>query len=338
MSAGSRPGLDWNDVRFFLAVAREGTLARAGLVLAVDQTTVGRRIAALEERLSASLFDRSTGRFVLTDAGRRMVLSAERMEEAALELPAHAAADGERCAGTVRIATTEALAERFVIPAIRDVQARHPAVNVVIATAWARVDLRRGDADLAVRMIRPTDPRLALRKLADMSLRLYASDDYVARCGVPQSLAGHPLIGYEDALRSGHAFTNLTTDGGRPALQTNSGRVLVAAAIAGIGIAQLSSFIGDAIPQLVPVLPMLDKPYSVWLVLPQAKRRVPAIRVVSEAIVASFKRHQGGSSLASESTAGASEGPSEQPAVDARQPKGVRSRRRVNPRRSTTAR
>jgi DNA-binding transcriptional LysR family regulator len=292
---GRLVSLDWNDVRFFLAVARGGTLAKAARALGVDQTTVGRRIASLEEKLSAALFARSAGGFELTAAGRRALDSAVRMEEAALELPAQAVDDAAPCAGTVRIATTEGLAERFVIPAIREVQDHHPRLDVVLLTGWAQVDLRRGEADLAVRLPRPTDPRLALRKLADFSLRLYASREYIARRGAPASIEGHPLIGYEDAVRhGGHAFTSLALDGGRAALQVNSGRVLVAAALAGIGIAQLSCYVGDEIPELVPVLPAHDKAYSVWLVTPQAKRRVAAVRVVGDAIARSFEARSGG--------------------------------------------
>ncbi len=292
MDGGNQLSLDWNDVRFFLAVARERTLARAALVLKVDQTTVGRRIASLEEKLGIALFSRSASGFALTAAGQRVVQSAERMEEAALELPAHAADEEAPCTGTVRIATTEGLAERFVIPAIREVREKHPGISAVVVTAWARVDLRRGEADLAVRLVKPTDTRLAFRRLADFSLRLYASRDYIARRGIPDSLEGHPLIGYEDAVRcAGHAFTNFPTGGAGAAVQVNSGRVLLAAAVAGIGIAQLSCYVGDATPELLPVLPNLDKAYSVWMVLPQAKRRIAAVRVLSEAIANTFKRH-----------------------------------------------
>jgi DNA-binding transcriptional LysR family regulator len=286
--------LDWNDVRFFLAVARARTLARAGLALRVDQTTVGRRIASLEGKLRVALFTRSPSGFELTTAGERVVASAESMEQSALELTAQGVDEAAPCVGAVRIATTEGIAEWFVIPALRDVQARHPHINATIVTSWARVDLRRGEADLAVRSVRPTDPRLAFRKLADLKLRIYASREYIARRGVPESLEGHPLVGYEDAVRAaGHAFTYVSTDGGHVALQTNSGRVLVAGALAGIGIAQLPCYVGDAIPELLPVLPNLDTAYTVWLVLPQAKRRVAAVRVVSDAISRAFKRAVG---------------------------------------------
>jgi DNA-binding transcriptional LysR family regulator len=283
--------LDWNDVRFFLAVAREGTLAKAAHALGVDQTTVGRRITALEARLRTSVFARTPSGFELTAAGRRMVDAAARMNEAAIDLSACVGGDDEDSGETVVVATTESLAEYFIVPAIRELHARRPRICVALRTGWHRADLRRGDADLAVRIVRPSDPRLACRKLGDYCLRLYASTAYVARRGVPQSLRDHALLGYDEALRSaGSIFTSLSVDDGYVAMQANSGGVLLAAVVAGLGIAQLPSYVGESVPELTPVLPGYDKPYAVWLVLPEGKRRVAAVRAVSDAIVAAFRR------------------------------------------------
>src|SRR5581483_11055889 len=108
------PPLDWNDVRFFLAVARSRTLARAAAALGVDQTTVGRRIGALESRLRVALFKRGAEGFQVSAAGKGVLRAAERMEEAALELRSQAAGERSETVATVRIATTESLAEAFV--------------------------------------------------------------------------------------------------------------------------------------------------------------------------------------------------------------------------------
>lgn len=282
--------LDWNEVRFFLAVARQQTLAKAARALKVDQTTVGRRLTSLETKLGVSLFARTPAGLTLTTAGKRVLAAAQRMEEAASELTAEAAGDDAALSGTVRIATTESLAEYFVIPAIREVQLKNPQLTAIINTSWTRVDIRSGEADIAVRLVRPNDPRLAARRLSDQFLRLYAAKDYLTRRGTPKSLAGHSVIAYEESMRdAGSAFLQLPTEGTHVALQTNGGRTLVAAGIAGLGIVQLPAYLGDAVPELVPVLPDLAKPYKVWLVVPQAKRRVKTIRVVSEAIAAAFK-------------------------------------------------
>jgi len=283
--------LDWNDVRFFLAVARRRTLARAAAALGVDQTTVGRRIASLEARLGVSLFTRSAGVFQPSRAGRGVLDAAERMEEAARELRSRAAG-GE--IATVRVATTESLGGAFVVPAVRSLRASHPHIQVTVTTGWAQVDLRKGEADLAVRLVRPTDPRLACRKLADFHLRLYASRAYLSGRAAPTTLAGESLIAYEEALPAGtrHPFARLPMEGGTLVLLSNSQHVLLAAGAAGVGIVQLPSFVGDAHPDLVRVFPEVEDPYSVWLVVPQANRRIASVRAVSEAIAAEFRRRR----------------------------------------------
>ncbi len=285
MAEGSARELDWNDVRFFLAIAQVRRLSKAAKVLGVDQTTVGRRLAALEERFRVELFVRTPAGWDLTPAGERVLQSAQRMAEAAEELSAQAAAEDGRVEGLVRIATSDTIAEYFVVPAIRAVQARYPAIRVLVSTGFARVDLLRGEADLAIRLVRPTDPRFACRKLADHALRLYASREYIRRRGAPESLLGHPIVTYDEAIRhGGQLFRHLQTEGLHLALQANNARVQIAAAMGGIGIAHLPDYVGDAHPELVHVLPDHDEPYRIWLVVPQAKRRVAAIRAVSDAI------------------------------------------------------
>jgi DNA-binding transcriptional LysR family regulator len=279
--------LDWNDLRFFLAVARGKTLARAAAALGVDQTTAGRRIAALETRMRVELFTRSASGLALSAAGARVLEAAERMDEAAQEIAARAPGDDAPATGTVRVATTDSLAAAFVVPAMRALREKNPAISVVISTGFALADLRKGDADLAVRLVRPTDPRLAARKLADFALRLYASRDYIAKHGTPRSFDGHALIAYEDATRTGARYP--FGDRRDVAVMSNNHFVLLAAASAGLGIVQLPSYVGDAHPELVHVFAERDDPYTVWLVVPQAKRRVAAVRAVSEAIAGAFR-------------------------------------------------
>jgi len=282
---------DWNDLKFFLAVARARTLSRAAATLEVDQTTVGRRITSLEARLGVQLFDRAHGTFALTAAGKRVSESAERMEEAASEVVAGAVDDAGHAAGTVRIATTDSLAEAFIVPAVRILRAAHPQLDVIIQTGFSLVDLRKGEADLAVRIVRPTDPRLAGKRLAAYALRLYASRGYIAEHGTPRALAGHALLAFEDAARTGrrYPFADLPAADRVHAVLSNNHRVLVAAALAGLGIVQLPSYVGDAHTDLVHVLPERDDPYDVWLVVTAAKRRLAAVRAATDAITRAFR-------------------------------------------------
>jgi DNA-binding transcriptional LysR family regulator len=281
--------LDWNDVRFFLAVARAKTLARAANALGVDQTTVGRRLASLEARLGLALFARAPTGFTVSAAGQDVLDAAERMDDAARELRALSSTEQ---AATVRIATTESLADGFIVPALRGLRARHPRINVVIHTGWTRIDLRKGEADFAVRLVRPKDPRLACRKLGEFALRLYASRDYVAEHGMPTELAGHSLLAYEEAVRmeGRHPFANLPFDRKNLALLSSSHHTLLRGALSSLGITQLPSYVGESAPDLVRVLPEAEIPYAVWLVVPQANRRLAAVRAVTEAIGEAFRR------------------------------------------------
>jgi DNA-binding transcriptional LysR family regulator len=138
-----------------------------------------------------------------------------------------------------------------------------------------------------VRLVRPTDPRLAGRKLADFALRLYVSREYIAQHGTPRTLDGHTLLAYEDATRTGTRFP--FGERRDVAVMSNNHFVLLAGATSGLGIVQLPSYVGDANPDLVHVLPERDDPYSVWLVVPQAKRRVGAVRAVSDALADAFR-------------------------------------------------
>jgi DNA-binding transcriptional LysR family regulator len=287
--------LDWNDVRFFLAVARERTLARAAAALGVDQTTVGRRISSLEARLRVPLFVRSRAGFHVSTAGAGVLDAAERMEEAALDIRSRTAGEDAATAGTVRIATTESLAEYFVVPAVKTLRERHPKIRVIIDAGWVRVDLRKGEADLAVRLVRPTDPRLACRKLADFALRLYASNEYIAEHGMPRDLEGQVLLAFEGAVRTGarHPFANQSMDRGELGLLSNDHHVLLKGAACGLGIVQLPSYVGDTHPGLVRVLPTAEEAYAVWLVISQVNRRIAAVRAVSDAIVDAFRIRDG---------------------------------------------
>ena len=283
--------LDWDDVRHVLAVARAGTLAGAARASGVDQTTVGRRVAAFEERLGTRLFERRSSGYALTAAGERVVEAARVMEAAAAEVEARALGEDGRLGGTVRIATTESLAEHFVAPAMARVRAAHPGIDAVVLTGWRTVSLVQREADVAVRLLRGTDPRLFSRKLASFALRLYAAPVYLAARGAPEGgLAGHDLVAYDGVLgAAGHPpFVGASIEGARVALQTNSNAVLVRAAAEGLGVVELPSYVGEAHPDLVRVLPERESPYAVWLVLHRDLRRAARVRAVCEGVAAAF--------------------------------------------------
>src|SRR5262249_45899379 len=146
---------DWEDIRTFLAVARAGTLAAAGRVLGVDYTTIGRRVRALERELGLTLFERVRDRWVLTEPAEDLRQAAERMEDGAIALERRALGSDRTVSGVLRIATTDALAQVLVLPAIRAMHDRHPDVRAHLLTGPARLNITRREADVGVRYIRP---------------------------------------------------------------------------------------------------------------------------------------------------------------------------------------
>src|SRR5262244_3765720 len=158
----------WDDVRFFLAAAREGSLSGAARVLGVGHVTVGRRLAFLEKRLGVKLLNRTPDGYAVTSAGQAILRQSAAMEAAALNLERAAAGRDLLAAGSVRITTTEALAYRIIVPAIAPLRKSHPDLHVVVLAGVRSVDIARREADLAVRFARPTASEVVFRSSAKL--------------------------------------------------------------------------------------------------------------------------------------------------------------------------
>jgi len=287
---------EWDDVRFFLAVAREGTLSGAARVLGVGHVTVGRRVAMLENRLGVKLVNRTPDGFTVTSAGNAILTQAASMEAAALSLERTAAGRDSIAAGSVRVATTEGLAQQVIAPAIAALRQDHPELQVDVLAGVRSLDISRREADLAVRFLRPSDPELICRKLGEAGYALYASPKYLKTHGAPKrgsGLAGHDLIGFTRTPSWLSFFMGESLEGARFA--TLCDNPLIQAELAGraVGIAELACFLGDERVDLVRVwpdeTPMLR---PVWLIIHADMRRSARIKVVASAILEAFHHHQ----------------------------------------------
>jgi DNA-binding transcriptional LysR family regulator len=291
-------GWQWDDIRFFLAVARAGSLSGAARVLGVGHVTVGRRVALLERRLGVKLLNRVPEGFSITPAGQAILGQCAAMEIAALDLERIVAGRDSLTAGTVRLTTTEALAHRVVAPAIATLRRTHLALQVDLIVGVRTLDIARRDADLAVRFARPTAPELVCRKLGEVGYSIYASRRYLARCGVPRrgaGLAGYDLITFSGApAATSPFFMGEALEGARLAVRCDNPLIQLQAAAQDIGIAELACFLGDECADLVRIWP--DEPPALrtaWLVVHQDLRRSARIRVVTSAIVEAFRRQSG---------------------------------------------
>ncbi|MBV2187377.1 MAG: LysR family transcriptional regulator [Rhizobium sp.] len=235
--------LDWDDLRFFVALADEGSLSAAARRLKVDHATVARRIAALEARVNARLVDRRPRRYLLTAEGARIAEHARRMEAEvfALErgtLPADAARMIE-----VSVSAPPMIALALVVPRIPAFQAAHPQIRFRLLAEARQVSLVRREADVALRLSRPTDPTLVIRKAGTMRYRLYAARSY----GETRAPEDHGFIAFDETLRdTPQQHWMMGIAGAREiVLTTNDLGVQCAAAAAGLGIAALPEFLGE---------------------------------------------------------------------------------------------
>lgn len=249
---------DWDDLRVFIAAARGGTTAAAAQRLGLDATTVGRRIAALESALKATLFVRARTGLQLTAAGARLLESAGTAEaamNAALE-SAQVDPTADAVAGAVRISAPEGFGGQVLAPALPDLARRHPRLAVeLIANPGLLSPLKR-EVDMAITLSAPQSPRLLVEPLTDYALGLFAAPAYLAAHPAPASveaLGDHVLVGYvEDQIYAPELrYLEEIRPGLRPRLSSTSLRAQRQMVAAGAGIGVLPRFIADG---LAPVL------------------------------------------------------------------------------------
>jgi DNA-binding transcriptional LysR family regulator len=274
---------EWDDIRYFLAVARSGsTLAAAG-VTGSSQSTVTRRLAALETALDLKLFERLQSGSRLTDQGRALLALAEEADTAMAALGEAAAAARRQLSGVIRFTMAPEGADPIITEPITQFMRRHPGVKIELLLTDEFLDVAAGQADVALRAgPRPTDPELVVRKIVDMVWSGYASPRYLEQHGMPagyDDLAAHEVIGGEGQLAETPALRWLAGKVERFSLQASSLRGLIGFARAGAGIAMIPDRHGSDQPDLVRCLPLVPEvPTSVWVVTRQDVRRTPHVR------------------------------------------------------------
>lgn len=280
------PISNWDDARIFLAVARSGGLMAAAKHLRIDQTTVARRLSALEVAFGARLVDRSARGVSLTAQGAALVEHVERMEAEALAASEQLGKVGSGVSGVVRLATPEAFGAHVVAPAAARLHQRHPGIQLELVPAARSVNLSRREADIAIGLSRPEHGRLVSRKLADYRLGLYASHDYLSREGEPrrlEDLKDRPLVWYIDELidMPELRYLDQVAEGARTAFRSSSIAAQHAAVASGLGLGILHVFPADRDDRLKRILPeavALTRNY--WLTVHADGQRIARVRAV----------------------------------------------------------
>jgi DNA-binding transcriptional LysR family regulator len=236
---------DWSDVKFFLATARAGSTLAAARQLGVNQTTVARRISALEAALSVRLFDRNRQGYRVNEAGAAILEHAGRMADEAETLERLCAQRSRNLSGVVRVTTTESIANTLLTPLLTEFMELHPHIDVEVIADARSLDLARGEADIAIRAGRmPTGAGITVRKLADDRWSLFCSRAYAAKYGAPKSpedLNKHVIIGSQGFLARLDPFVWLanTAPSARIRMAGNTIANALAAIRAGQGVGPL---------------------------------------------------------------------------------------------------
>lgn len=282
-----RVTMDWNNLRYFLELARAGTLHAAARRLDVDHTTVARRIRALEQQTGSPLFTREADGHRLSEAGRRLLPQVEAMEAAfrQVERSAPVTAADEGLAGLVRIGATEGFGTLVLAPALSRFSLAHPRLVVDLLALPRLVHLSRREADIVISLERPARGPVIVAKLADYSLHLYASRDYLKgrpKIATAEDLAGHSFVSYVDDLLFSKEL-QILDELHRPqrfALRSTSILAQCEAVVAGAGIAVLPAFVAARDLRLVRLLPQQQFRRTFWMSMPQEARQLPRMQAV----------------------------------------------------------
>ena len=279
--------LDWDDIRFVLAVMRRGTLLRAASELKVTQPTVGRRIDALERRLGVKLFRRLRSGYLALPEAESVRAYAERMEGEAEAFERALAQRDEVLRGTLRVTASEWLAARVLAPIAARFVARYPGITIELVADARWLNLPRREADIAFRHTRFEHATVFQREVARIAFGLYASPSYLAECGLPD--ADHGGVGHRLAAMSEEqvpiadaAWLRSLLPRAAVVARANGREVLANMAAAGIGVACLPRLLGDSFGGLRRVLGVPPIPTrKLWLGVHRDSRALARVKAFS---------------------------------------------------------
>jgi len=284
---------EWSDLRHFLAVARSGSTLSASKILGVNQTTVARRVAALEEALGEKLFDKTAGGYRLTEVGSAMVQNAERVESEAEAFARMVAQRSRKLLGMIRVTTNDVLADCLLTPWLREFTQRFPVVQVETIITDRRLDISRGEADIALRANTSKGQALGdgvtVRRLATGKWGVYASKKYAREKGAPtnaQELAKHPIIaGAGELARFDPAFLQEAKAAGAIIRQASSSILNIAGAIrSGLGVGGIPCMLGELDPELQLCFLFDEADYDLTLITREEMRNLPHVRAFNDFI------------------------------------------------------
>ncbi len=284
---------DWALLRVFLAVAQHGSLSRAAQQVGSSQPTLSRQVMLLESLVGAALFERTRRGLRLTEAGEALRLPAQRMQEQAREWSLLAAGRAMSLHGTVRLTASE-IVSAYLLPAVlRVLRQKHPEIQIELLASNAVENLLEREADIALRMRRPTQSGLIARKLADLPLGLYAHRDYVVARGQPSTatMERHDWVGNDrsDQMLRGFRAAGFEVTREFFAFRCDNQLVAWQAVLAGLGIGIGLVQVAVQSPELVPVMRDVKLPnLPLWITSHRELRGTPRLKLVFDALAAAL--------------------------------------------------
>lgn len=289
--------LNWDDLRFLLALRRAGSLGAAARLLKVEPSTASRHLGSLETALGAQLAARTPEGLVLNEAGLAASDLAETMERGINELVGRIGGDDLRPEGIVRLATTESMAV-FLMRGLVPLREAHPKIQIELVVSSTALDLTRREADVALRLFRETNPTLIARKVGDIGWSVFASREYVERTGVVPgedfALDGLAVVAYKEPVSRAPGACWLT-ENTRPAQVVLSGDSVTSvlnAVRAGLGVSALPCFLIPEHPTLVRLTPAVVARGEAFIVIPPDHRDTVRVRLVMDALASLFERER----------------------------------------------
>lgn len=287
---------DWNQARAFLATAEEGSLSAAARALGQTQPTVGRQVAALERALDVVLFERIGRSLTLTQSGMELLTHVQTMRDAATHMSLTASGQSQAVEGLVRITASDIMSAYVLPPVIKELRETEPLLEIEIIAANDIRDLQRREADIAIRHVRPTQPDLITKLVAEPTAHCYASTAYLDRYGTPRTakdLKGHHFLSFGDASEMLSHLTPLGFDLTREnfRLGSESGVVSWEMARAGLGIAIMSDGVAESAPGMQRIVTdMQTIVFPTWLTTHRELHTSRRIRLVYDRLDAFLSR------------------------------------------------
>jgi len=294
--------LGWDHYRSFLAVVRRGSLSAAARDLDLTQPTLGRHIAALETAIGAKLFTRSQTGLKPTQTALELVPYAEAMAASAEALQRAASGEADTARGTVRVTASEIVGVEILPPMLAGFREKHPHIAIELSLSNLNQDLLRREADIAIRMVKPTQKALVARKIGDVELSLFAHRRYLARHGTPETLddlVRHTIIGFDadDAPVRGMKGSGVPVTRELFAFRSDNDHAQLAMLRAGFGIGGTHVKIAARDKNLVRLaFEPFEMILPVWLVMHEDLRNVRRVRLLYDHLAEGLRAHLSGGS------------------------------------------